>query len=121
MTRRDALKTVGTAIILNVVRPVITSAAPQTSPARLPLYEFVQDAALVKAFRKGVKEMKKRKPSDPLSWFYQAAIHGVTIEAIQYAARDDANLINVDQHKYWNQCPHNGQASANFLPWHRGY
>jgi len=50
--------------------------------ARLPLEEFVQSDVLLKAFRKGVREMKKRKPSDPLSWFYQAAIHGVTPEKV---------------------------------------
>ena len=34
---------------------------------------------------------------------------------------DDPKIIAVDQKKYWNQCPHFGQASANFLPWHRAY
>ena len=34
------------------------------------------------ALRRGVRAMKARKPSDPLSWFYQAALHGVTVEMI---------------------------------------
>lgn len=65
--------------------------------------------------------MKQRKPSDPLSWFYQAAIHGVTDQLVSDAAKTDANVLNVDKVKYWNQCPHKGENSANFLPWHRGY
>lgn len=65
--------------------------------------------------------MKKRKPSDPLSWFYQAAIHGVTTEAVIEAAKTDPGVERVFQKRYWNQCPHNGENSANFLPWHRGY
>lgn len=90
-------------------------------PPRVPLDEFVKDQALMDAFRRGVREMKRRKPSDPLSWWYQAAIHGTTIEMIRIEAVNDPNMIAVDQKKYWNQCPHFGQASANFLPWHRAY
>lgn len=65
--------------------------------------------------------MKSRKPSDPLSWFYQAAIHGVTDDAINKAAAQDPNVANVFKKRYWNQCPHDGENSANFLPWHRAY
>ncbi|RFC35293.1 MAG: Protein of unknown function (DUF-B2219) [Candidatus Nitrotoga sp. SPKER] len=90
-------------------------------PPRMPLHEFVKDEELMKALIKGVRAMKERKPSDPLSWFYQAAIHGVTPEKIAEAAAQDPDVLNVDQKKYWNQCPHNSQESANFLPWHRAY
>jgi hypothetical protein len=107
-------------------------------PPRIPLHEFVKDPQLMDAFRRGVRKMKARKPSDPLSWFYQAAIHGVPAEMIQVAAAGvklvendgkleakvvdpDPGVNRVDQKKNWNQCPHFGQASANFLPWHRGY
>jgi len=81
----------------------------------------VQSSVLLGALRKGVKAMKQRKASDPLSWFYQAAIHGVTDNAIADAAKDDSNVANVFKKRYWNQCPHDGENSANFLPWHRGY
>jgi hypothetical protein len=87
----------------------------------MPLDEFVQDAQLLAALRKGVKAMKQRKPSDPLSWFYQAAIHGVTEDAVNKASAQDSNVGNVFKKRYWNQCPHDGENSANFLPWHRGY
>jgi len=89
--------------------------------ARMPLEEFVQDAQLLAALRKGVRAMKARKPSDPLSWFYQAAIHGVTDDAIKKAVVKDPGIESVFKKRYWNQCPHDGENSANFLPWHRGY
>ncbi|MBX9917993.1 MAG: hypothetical protein E6Q59_01620 [Nitrosomonas sp.] len=89
---------------------------------RLPLHEFVENERLLKALRKAVSEMKKRKPSDPLSWFYQAAIHGVSNEAIKEAAKLDSEVLNIDTSKYWNQCPHHDKNnSADFLPWHRAY
>jgi hypothetical protein len=98
------------------------SAAAATPPMpRMPLEEFAQSPDLVAALRKGVTAMKARKPSDPRSWFYQAAIHGVTDEKVQEALKIDPGVANVDRAKYWNQCPHSGQNSANFLPWHRGY
>ena len=71
--------------------------------------------------------MMKRDPSDPRSWFYQAAIHGVQLDPTdagykfyKAALARDKNVANVDQ-KFWNQCPHNGAHSADFLPWHRAY
>jgi len=91
------------------------------------LDEFVETPQLVEALRRGVKEMKKRDPSDPRSWFFQAAIHGVELDPTKLgfkfykaAAATDPNLAKVDR-KFWNQCPHYGQNSANFVPWHRAY
>jgi Common central domain of tyrosinase len=100
--------------------PVRAEAAGLPMP-RMPLDEFANSPELVAALRKGVNAMKQRKPSDPLSWFYQAAIHGVTDEKIAQAVKDDPNVGNVNIKKYWNQCPHMGQNSANFLPWHRAH
>ena len=65
--------------------------------------------------------MKNRKPSDPLSWFYQAAIHGVTPQMHVEAIGKDPGVGDVNTVRYWSQCPHNQQHSANFLPWHRAY
>lgn len=94
--------------------------AQQVMPVRMPLHEFVEDAGRLAALRRGVAEMKKRKPSDPLSWFFQAAIHGVTEQMIAVAKSQDDAVNRLDP-KFWNQCPHFGAHSANFLPWHRGY
>jgi hypothetical protein len=65
--------------------------------------------------------MKSRQPSDPQSWFFQAAIHGVGPQWIEEAKKQDPKVGEVDQKRYWNQCPHHGQPSANFLLWHRAY
>ena len=119
ITRRETMKLL-TIAAAAVAVPPLRAAATGPMP-RMPLEEFVQDARLLAGLRKGVRAMKRRKPSDPLSWFYQAAIHGVTPDAIATAAKDDDNVNNVFRKRYWNQCPHDGENSANFLPWHRGY
>lgn len=98
----------------------VKAAAASPMP-RMPIDEFAKSPELVAALRYGVKAMKQRKPSDPLSWFYQAAIHSVSDERVAQAAKDDPDVAKVDARKHWNQCPHFGQNSANFLPWHRGY
>ena len=73
------------------------------------------------SLRKGVRVMKSRKPSDPRSWFYQAAIHGVTNEQIIAAADRDPDVTKVQREMFWNRCPHHGEPSADFLVWHRAY
>jgi len=123
LSRREALELIAMSVGSVAVHETAFAAlaSPNPNPPRMPLEEFVQDAELLAALRKGVKAMKQRKPSDPLSWFYQAAIHGVTDDAINKAAAQDPNVGNVFRKRYWNQCPHDGENSANFLPWHRGY
>jgi hypothetical protein len=122
VTRRDSLKLAGAALAsAAAARAFAQDLTTDKLPPRMPLDEFVRDADLMKALIRGVRAMQARKPSDPLSWFYQAAIHGVTPAAVQIAAADDPDIAAVDQKKHWNQCPHFGQASANFLPFHRAY
>ena len=118
VSRRELLKIAGISIGSGLVPQL---AFGQVAPIRLPLHEFVQNDQKLKSLRRGVAGMKSRKPSDPLSWFYQAAIHGVTEQLFCEAADDDPDIFKVDRDKYWNQCPHFGQNSANFLPWHRAY
>lgn len=121
ISRREMVTLMGMTAASTLVGNGFTSAGAQASPSpRMPLDEFVQSASLLAALRRGVAEMKRRKPSDPLSWFYQAAIHGVTDEAVKEAAKIDPDVANIPAGR-WNQCPHNGENSANFLPWHRGY
>ena len=67
---------------------------------RMPLDEFVNTPELVAALRKGVKAMKQRKPSDPLSWFFQAAIHNAADDKIAQATKVDPKVANVDVKKY---------------------
>src|SRR4051812_42348388 len=83
-TRREAVKLLIVSAASTAVngRVLANAGTPPPPAPRLPLDEFVQDSQLLAALRKGVKAMKQRKPSDPLSWFYQAAIHGVTEDAV---------------------------------------
>jgi hypothetical protein len=120
ISRRDALKLLGGCVASGSIN-IYALAGPKQSPPRMPLEEFVQNDGLLKALRRGVRAMKKRKQSDPLGWFYQAAIHGVTTPAVEDATAQDPGVANVDQKRFWSQCPHQGQNSANFLPWHRAY
>jgi Common central domain of tyrosinase len=67
----------------------------------------VNDPIIVK-YREAVKMMKAldtTSPLSPLSWKYQAAIHGTLITSIPAGAP-------------WNTCPH---SNVNFWPWHRAY
>jgi hypothetical protein len=123
MNRREATRLALTGIVAAIsFQGGVVASRAQTKPVRLPLDEFVANDRLLKALRKGVAAMKKRRPSDPLSWFFQASIHGVTDQLWMDAARGDSDVATkVNRAKYWNQCPHNGQNSANFLPWHRAY
>lgn len=59
-------------------------------------------------YRKAVAELITRPPSDPSSWRYLAAVHGVPIDM---SVPSSAN-------GFWDQCQHQ---SWFFLPWHRGY
>jgi hypothetical protein len=87
----------------------------------MKLEEFLLDPTRASALKLGVQTMKSRRPSDPTSWFFQAAVHAVSDEAIAEAAAEDPAVAQVDQAKFWNKCPHFGQPSADFLLWHRGY
>lgn len=118
ITRRETFKL---AAMGTCVAALGFGANAQTKRLRLPLDEFVKDSRLLSALHKGVTAMKVRKPSDPLSWFFQASIHGVTDQLWSQEGLEDPGIFGVDRAKYWNQCPHRGQNSANFLPWHRAY
>lgn len=97
------------------------SLAAQPVSTRLSLAEFENDPVKMESLRRGVEVMKSRPPSDPTSWFFQAAIHSVSPEAVAAAAERDPKVLDLDHDYVWNQCPHAGQGSANFLIWHRAY
>lgn len=121
--RREFLKAVAAGGFALSSFAVAGSARAQATPvARQRLEDFVSQPARLAALKRGVAVMKARLPSDPTSWFYQGAIHAVTPEAIQAALAIDPGVANVDQARYWNQCPHSSnQNSADFLIWHRAY
>ena len=128
LTRREAIQvSAGAAAALVNVRSIAQLAAQPVTAAsavRQKLEMFATNATLVAALKQGVATMKSRKPSDPKSWFYQAAIHGVTAEAVAEASNSDPEVAHVDQDKFWNRCPHFDElnaSSADFLIWHRAY
>ncbi len=57
---------------------------------------------VILSYRKAVKAMKALPSSNPLSWSYQAAIHGT---------QTGSNIA-------WNTCEHH---TTEFWPWHRMY
>ncbi|HEX2591013.1 MAG TPA: tyrosinase family protein [Rhizomicrobium sp.] len=115
---------VGTAVAAGAalgVGVVGVRAAIAPGPARLALDAFVSDPKRLESLRRGVAVMKSRLPSDHKSWFFQGAIHAYSDALYQDALARDAKLSKVDSNRYWNRCPHFGQASADFVIWHRAY
>ena len=102
---------------------------PVQASSRISLREFAEfhlpedersEAAKKRlaSLRKGVEVMRSRKQSDPTSWFFQAAVHGVADDKVIEVARGDSDVITLQREMFWNQCPHNGEPSADFLVWH---
>lgn len=99
----------------------LTQVVSSPSP-RMKWEDFAQDPVRLESLKRGVATMKSRLPSDPTSWFFQAAIHAVGANAITTAAQVDPAVATVDQARFWNQCPHSdAYNSAEFLLWHRAY
>ncbi|WP_081216656.1 tyrosinase family protein [Pseudoalteromonas luteoviolacea] len=95
-------------------------------------------------YSKAVEEMKKRDISDPTSWWYQAAIHGIGFKTYtenplghnnmhewsedsiwkkakgipQNTIQAEALADEMKDKHFWQQCQH---GSWYFLPWHRMY
>ncbi|MBV9999514.1 MAG: tyrosinase family protein [Verrucomicrobia bacterium] len=128
VTRRNFIKITASGLVLfGRTSPLAVAEAASTSTLthpRMKLEDFVKDQNRVKSLQRGVQVMKSRKPSDPRSWFFQAAVHGVEPDAVADAQKQDPDVAKVDQKRFWNQCPHFPElklASANFLIWHRAY
>jgi hypothetical protein len=125
-TRRGFIKMTASGLIwIGGTGPGATArAASNIASPRMKLEDFVKDQTRVKSLKHAVQVIKSRKPSDPRSWFFQAAVHGVMPDAIADAQKQDPDIAKVDQKRFWNQCPHYPElklASANFLIWHRAY
>ena len=72
-------------------------------------------------YAKAVRTLQSRPLTDPTSWWFLAAIHGIHPVVWREFGVIEANTpfpaIAV-QRRFWNQCQHQ---SWYFLPWHRGY
>jgi hypothetical protein len=129
VTRRSAMKLWTSTAAASLFGPAVARAfgrIRQTTPGpiRMKLEDFVTHQDLMEALKRGVRTMKARKPSDPRSWFFQAAVHGVSDAAVEEAKASDPDVANVDRDRFWNQCPHFERLqapSADFLIWHRAY
>lgn len=72
-------------------------------------------------YAKAVRAMQARPVTDPKSWRFQAAMHGMQVAlwtAIGVLKPGEALPDGPTQRKYWGQCQHQ---TWYFLPWHRGY
>ena len=118
MDRRQLLEGLGaigmqSAVLVANVRQV----SAQGASPRMALAQFMRDQSRVDALKRGVAVMKARKPSDPGSWFYQAAIHGVPGNFVREASRRDADVAHIYREgKFWNQCTHFRNASSEGAP-----
>jgi tyrosinase len=77
--------------------------ASTTPFVRKDIWTLAPNDPIVTSYAKAVAAMRKRKPSDPTSWTYQAAIHGTQ-------ASSPPPLANQCEHKSWY-----------FVAWHRMY
>jgi tyrosinase len=92
------------------------------SSARSNIFNLGSDwADPILWYARGVKAMKSRPLSDPTSWTFYAAMHGIarwTWDYYGYTKSTDADPSQALKDTYWDQCQHQ---SWYFLPWHRGY
>ena len=113
----------GLAATVSGVPLLLPTAARAAGPVRTRLEKA--DKATIDALIAGVGVMKSRNPSDPRSWFFQAAVHGVTDAAFAAAQKKDPGVTDALRKRFWNKCPHGwpGQTafSAEFILWHRAY
>src|ERR1700709_280382 len=76
---------------------------------RKSVYALPQGDTTISWYRKAVDALLNHRPlTDPTSWRYLAAVHGVPSNMSTPSAAED----------FWDQCQHQ---SWFFVSWHRGY
>ena len=108
--RRTFLATAGITVA-SVVTPHLFAEPKDAPPApalivgtRESVAGMSADHPTLVSYRTAVEAMKKLPATDPLSWQFQANMHG---------AKDEDR-----ENKWWRWCMH---GNWWFLPWHRGY
>lgn len=119
--RQTRRQFVGTAAAVSALSLAGARAATAPGPIRQSLTVFSADPARVASLRHGIAAMKALPASDHRSWFFWAATHAYSDALLAAELKRDPKLKHVDRDKYWNQCPHFGQCSADFVIWHRAY
>jgi hypothetical protein len=105
VSRRRFLKTSG-AVTAALVGSSIFEVAPLLAAPphiRRDIGGLSVSGTVITAYKKAIKAMKALSASNPLSWAYQAAIHGTTLSGSNIA---------------WNTCEH---GTYFFFSWHRMY
>lgn len=108
VTRRDFLMAVGAVASAGILRHSIVDldrvlAAPLPPVVRRDIGGLSATDPIITSYRTAIANMKALPATNPLSWTYQAAIHGTTAASLQTA---------------WATCQH---GSNFFWSWHRMY
>jgi len=76
----------------------------------------------VEALEKALKIMRNKNCNDPLSWYYQGAIHWIP-DTINNNKLCESYHTYLDKKIAWDNCTHSpsGKEKLHFLVWHRLY
>lgn len=76
----------------------------------------------VQALEKAMKIMRQKNCNDPLSWYYQGAIHWIP-DTITNNPLCESYHTYLDKKLAWDNCTHtpSGKEKLHFLVWHRLY
>lgn len=104
-TRRSFLRTAGTAASVALLGPSLFNLTTvfAASYVRHDVGNLSASDPILLSYRKAIKAMQALPTNNPLSWTYQAAIHGTQLQQ---------NLTA------WNTCEH---STLYFWSWHRMY
>lgn len=125
VSRRDLIQVTASGIALSCVGAPTWA---QGTPVRMAIEKFSADKKRVSQLRQLFSEMRKKKASDPASYFFQGAIHWLPdLSSTRPELKVIVDMFNADPAAkpllgYWNQCTHMGSKTpADFLLWHRAY
>lgn len=104
-TRRRFLRSAGAAASVAIIVPSLFDVVPAARAAvvRRDIAGLSASDPVIVSYKNAITAMKALPDTNPLSWAYQAAIHGTTAAG---------------SHTAWNSCEHHTLA---FWPWHRMY
>ena len=97
---------------------------PKSDEKRYVRYEMHSSAAQphIEAMERAMQIMRIKNCIDPVSWYYQGAIHWVP-DTIVKNSLCDAYHTPADLREAWDNCTHtpSGKEKIHFLVWHRLY
>jgi tyrosinase len=106
VARREFLAVTGMSAVAAATR-TLSAQPPAPKPpqgVRESVAGMAENHPTLVSYRKGVAAMKSLKADNPLSWDFQAGLHGFVPDG--------------KEHAEWAWCQH---GNWWFLPWHRGY